>query len=234
MAVVAVAASVLFTSCNSGKNNKITNYNDSISYALGVDYAANALMGMASTGETYNNDLFAVGFSDYVAGNPKIDQDKAYDILNAHFEKLMAERRSEQQQFEAMEQPTDEDNILYLGENAKKDGIKTTRSGLQYRVIKESKGEKPGSDKEVVRVEYTGRLIDGTVFDSSKDHGMPAEFALNQVISGWTEGLQLMPVGSIYEFTIPPQLGYGDREITGLIPANSILIFEVELLEILK
>ena len=120
----------------------------------------------------------------------------------------------------------------FLAENALKDGIKVTDSGLQYEVLKMGKGKKPtATDK--VKVHYHGTLIDGTVFDSSVDRGEPITFGLNQVIAGWTEGVQLMPVGSKFRFYIPQELGYGARE-AGKIPPYSTLIFEVELLGIEK
>jgi FKBP-type peptidyl-prolyl cis-trans isomerase len=120
----------------------------------------------------------------------------------------------------------------FLSENRQKEGIKETPTGLQYRVLKEGDGEKPKAD-EKVKVHYVGKLIDGTKFDSSIDRGEPAEFGLNQVIKGWTEGLQLMKAGSKYEFFIHPKIAYGSRP-RPQIPANSLLIFEVELIEVLK
>jgi FKBP-type peptidyl-prolyl cis-trans isomerase len=121
----------------------------------------------------------------------------------------------------------------YLQANAKKDGVTTTASGLQYKVINEGNGPKPASASATVQVHYRGRLIDGTEFDSSYKRGQPAEFPLNRVIAGWTEGLQLMAVGAKYEFYIPSELGYGKRGAGGLIPPDATLIFEVELLKIL-
>jgi FKBP-type peptidyl-prolyl cis-trans isomerase len=118
----------------------------------------------------------------------------------------------------------------FLAENAQKVGVVTTASGLQYRVITEGSGSRPGPT-DTVTVNYRGTLIDGTQFDSSYDRGQPATFPLNQVIAGWTEGLQLMTVGSTYEFVIPSQLGYGASG-QGPIPPNAVLIFEVELLGI--
>ncbi|MBQ9339524.1 MAG: FKBP-type peptidyl-prolyl cis-trans isomerase [Paludibacteraceae bacterium] len=120
----------------------------------------------------------------------------------------------------------------FLEANKLKDGIVVTESGLQYEVLKEGKGPKP-SATDRVKVHYHGTLIDGTVFDSSVERGEPITFGLNQVIKGWTEGVQLMPVGSKYRFFIPQELGYGGRE-AGKIPPYSTLIFEVELLGIEK
>ena len=120
----------------------------------------------------------------------------------------------------------------FLAANKLREGVITTESGLQYEVIKQGKGPKPTADSKV-KVHYHGTLIDGTVFDSSVDRGEPIEFSLNQVIKGWTEGVQLMPVGSKYKFYIPQDLGYGSRA-AGQIPPYSTLIFEVELLGIVK
>lgn len=125
-----------------------------------------------------------------------------------------------------------EDGEKFLAENALKEGVKVTESGLQYEVIKMGKGKKPAATDRV-KVHYHGTLIDGTVFDSSVDHGEPIVFGLNQVIKGWTEGVQLMPVGSKFRFYIPQELGYGAQN-AGSIPPYSTLIFEVELLGIEK
>lgn len=123
---------------------------------------------------------------------------------------------------------------MFLEENAKKEGVKTTASGLQYEVITMGKGKKPVASSKV-KVHYKGTLLDGTEFDSSYKRNAPAEFPLGNVIKGWTEGLQLMPVGSKFKFYISPELGYGPRGAGGgQIPPNSALIFEVELLEILN
>ena len=118
----------------------------------------------------------------------------------------------------------------FLSKQAKESAVKKTASGLLYKVLKKGTGAKPSST-DTVEVNYKGTLIDGTEFDSSYTRGKPVSFPLNRVIPGWTEGLQLMPVGSKYKFTIPSELAYGERDL-GKIPANSTLVFEVDLLEI--
>jgi len=119
----------------------------------------------------------------------------------------------------------------FLAANAKKPGVMTTASGLQYKVLRDAAGQKPSKQSEV-EVHYKGTLIDGTVFDSSYDRGESIAFFLTQVIPGWSEGVQLMPVGAKYEFYIPFELAYGPKGIPGVIPPHSTLIFEVELLKI--
>lgn len=121
----------------------------------------------------------------------------------------------------------------YLEENKGKEGIKTTASGLQYKVEKEGDGEKPKA-ADTVKVHYTGKLIDGTVFDSSVERGEPVTFKVQEVIPGWIEGLQLMKTGGKYTFYIPSKLGYGEFGAGPTIPPNSVLVFDVELLEIVK
>lgn len=119
----------------------------------------------------------------------------------------------------------------FLAANQSKDGVVALPSGLQYMVLTEGTGEKPGATDKVT-CHYHGTLIDGTVFDSSVQRGQPATFPLDRVISGWTEGLQLMPVGSKWRFFIPPNLGYGDRQVSAQIGPNSTLVFDVELLSV--
>ena len=125
------------------------------------------------------------------------------------------------------------DGKRFLEENAKKEGVVTTESGLQYFVVKEGNDVHPTATDEVT-VHYTGKLINGTVFDSSVERGEPATFALNQVIKGWTEGLQLMGEGAVYRFFIPYDLAYGEKGAGGTIPPYSTLIFDVELIKVGK
>lgn len=131
----------------------------------------------------------------------------------------------------ALNDKTAKDGVAFLADNAKRDGVKTTESGLQYEVITSAEGAKPKVN-DVVSVHYTGTLIDGTVFDSSVERGESVEFPVGGVIPGWVEGLQLMSVGEKYKFYIPSELAYGAQSPTPEIPANSTLVFEVELLDI--
>ena len=139
-------------------------------------------------------------------------------------------RAQQEQQVEAMAEANLKSGEAFLAENAKKDGVTVTASGLQYRVITEGAGDAPKATV-TVKVHYEGRLISGDVFDSSIARGEPVSFPLNGVIPGWSEGVQLMKVGSKFEFTIPSALAYGPSG-TGPIPPNSVLVFDVELLEI--
>ena len=139
-------------------------------------------------------------------------------------------RAQQEQQVEAMAEANLNSGEAFLAENAKKDGVTVTASGLQYRVITEGAGDAPKAT-DTVKVHYEGRLISGDIFDSSIARGEPVSFPLNGVIPGWSEGVQLMKVGSKFEFTIPSALAYGPSG-TGPIPPNSVLVFDVELLEI--
>jgi FKBP-type peptidyl-prolyl cis-trans isomerase FkpA len=190
------------------------------SYAFGV------LMGaeLKPFGFTFDYKAFTDGFKASVDGNTKITEDEAVTIVQQTIEESM--KREAEANLEAGKK--------FLEENAKKNGVITTESGLQYEVVRDADGPKPRADG-TVRVNYEGTLIDGKVFDSSYKRGEPAEFPLDQVIMGWTEGIQLMSPGSRYKFYIPPELGYGDQPVgNGLIPANSVLIFDVELLNVFE
>ncbi len=124
-----------------------------------------------------------------------------------------------------------EEGSKFLSENAQQEGVVTLPSGLQYKVVEAGDGDKPGPT-DVVQVHYEGRLIDGSVFDSSMERGVPAEFPVNRVIAGWTEALQLMAVGSEWELYIPSELAYGPQGAGGVIGPNATLIFKVKLLDI--
>lgn len=200
---------------------------DKVSYALGLGIGRQlAQMGASEL----NIDDFAAAIKDVIAGNElKVSNREAQTIVQDYFrkqeEKLNAERAEKGKVAKA-------EGKKYLAENAKKEGVVTLPSGLQYMVLKEGNGKKPKATDQV-KCHYEGFLIDGTVFDSSIQRGEPAVFPLNQVIAGWTEGLQLMQEGAKYRFFIPYILGYGEGGAGASIPPYAALIFDVELLEVL-
>ena len=200
---------------------------DKVSYALGLGIGRQlAQMGASEL----NIDDFAAAIKDVIAGNElKVSNREAQTIVQDYFrkqeEKLNAERAEKGKVAKA-------EGEKYLAENAKKEGVVTLPSGLQYMVLKEGNGKKPKATDQV-KCHSEGFLIDGTVFDSSIQRGEPAVFPLNQVIAGWTEGLQLMQEGAKYRFFIPYILGYGEGGAGASIPPYAALIFDVELLEVL-
>ena len=171
-------------------------------------------------------DKFIQGFTDGKAGQNKFSQAEMEQVFQ-EFQKMMQTKQNSVMDEEKAK------GAAFLAENKKKDGVIETPSGLQYKVVKMGTGAKP-SATDRVKVHYHGTLIDGTVFDSSVERGQPITFGLNQVIAGWTEGVQLMPVGSKFIFYIPSNLAYGDRAAGDKIKPGSTLIFEVELLDIEK
>ena len=192
---------------------------DSVSYSLGVLVAQN----LKSQGfDEINTDELAAAISDVLNDRPtKVDVQQANMMVQQYMQEKAASKHKVNK--EAGEQ--------FLAENGQREGVTTTASGLQYEVITEGSGRKPSATDEVT-VHYHGTLIDGTVFDSSVERGEPTSFPLNRVISGWTEGVQLMSEGSKYRFFIPYNLAYGEREAGAKIKPFSALIFEVELINI--
>ena len=200
---------------------------DKNSYALGMSIAHN----MVSSG------IKEVAFDDFIAGlkavltggTPAVSFEEAAGLLDKYFAELEKKQKSEAA---AMGAAMKKEGEEFLAANAKKEGVVTLPSGLQYKVLTEGTGRKPGL-RDKVRCHYCGTFVDGTKFDSSYDRGEPAVFGLNQVIAGWTEGLQLMQEGAEYEFYIPYSLGYGEAGAPGAIPPYSALVFRVELIEVL-
>ena len=200
---------------------------DKKSYALGMSIAHN-LMGSGVKGLDYKD--FAKGVEDIMSGNkPAVSIEEAGSILEKMFKEIEREQKAENEAIGAAFKKEGED---FLKENASKEGIVVLPSGLQYKVIVKGHGKAPKATSRV-KCHYEGRFTDGSVFDSSYRRGEPAVFGLNQVIPGWTEGLQLMNEGSKYELYIPYQLAYGDSGSRGAIPPCAALVFTVELLEVL-
>ena len=225
-----VAMVLLIVSCNqNGATQKpIKTELDSVSYAIGMDVAKN----VKSSFDEFDNDLFIQGFNNVLDSTDMLlDETKAQQVVRAYFQKKQKADAAKSQE-DAIKNK--EEGEKFLAENKTKEGVQTTESGLQYLVLKEGTGEKPTTASKV-KVHYHGTLIDGTVFDSSVDRGEPTEFGVTQVIKGWTEGLQLMKVGAKYKFFIPSDIAYGaNPRPGGVIKPNSTLVFDVELLEIVK
>jgi len=224
LVILAVATAVIASSCTQSgiTGTKVKTAEDSLAYALGI---ASYFYYMTDSVDI-DPVLFAKGMLDSKNEKNTLDETTAQGYVMTYMQKRQAEK------MQAMYTKNIEEGENFLSENKKREGVQETTSGLQYEVITLGTGAKPVAT-DIVKVHYTGMLIDSTKFDSSVDRGAPAEFGVNQVIQGWQEGIQLMPVGSKFKFYIPYELGYGENG-TGPIPPYSILVFEVELLEIIK
>ena len=199
---------------------------DKMSYAMGMN------MGEYLTRTPIKIDLGLAqqGITDFIAETPMLAAEEYVAMMQLLQQKMQDAGR---QQVEAMAAENAAAEQEFMAENAKKSGITVTGSGLQYEIIIAGDGETPAAE-DVVRVHYVGTLLDGSKFDSSIDRGEPAEFGVNQVIAGWTEALQLMPVGSKYKLYIPSAIAYGAQGAGQAIPPNAALVFEVELLDIVR
>ena len=229
---------IILSSCNNkGVTKKeLKNDVDTVSYVIGLDMAFKLKQNFAEVDE----DLFLQGFMNGLDSTDiLIENNKIEGIIRDFFQKKQLGQQ-EKQKAEAIKKLEEEfadvksEGVEFLGVNRSKENVQTTESGLQYIVLKEGSGDKPTADSKV-KVHYHGTSINGTVFDSSVDRGKPSEFFANQVIKGWTEGLQLMKVGSKFKFFVPQELAYGafPRQ-GGPIKPFETLIFEVELLDIIE
>ncbi|MGE6330449.1 FKBP-type peptidyl-prolyl cis-trans isomerase [Psychrobacter pacificensis] len=229
------SAMLLMTGCSTNNGSQETaaqsvsiteqsSASEKVGYSLGFMMAE----GNKEAVKDLNLDTFEKGFRDGYEGNDSaLTQEQMQEVLMT-YQKEQEEQFAKDMQTKATENKTA--GTAFLAENAKKEDVKQTDSGLQYKVLKEGTGKSPKAT-DVVEVNYEGKLIDGTVFDSSYERGEPIEFPLNQVIAGWTEGLQLMKEGGKYEFYIPSDIAYGEAGNAGIEP-NSTLIFTVELLKV--
>ena len=222
---IAVVASMV--SCGNQKADvkSLETEIDSVSYAIGLTMSSQLKQGF----DEVNKDILTQAIKNGLdSTNLLIESKDVQNVIKNYFQKKQAADKAAEL---AKSEVYKKEGIAFLEANKAKEGVVTTASGLQYIVLKEGKGEKPTTSSKV-KVHYHGTTIDGTVFDSSVDKGTPAEFGVTQVIKGWTEGLQLMNVGSKFKFFIPQELAYGANPRPGVIKPFMALVFEVELLEI--
>jgi len=219
--LVAFMSAALVAGCNAEKEVVLESDIDKMSYGIGMNMAR-SIKGQPIE---LNADALVAGLKDTLADKElKLDEAAVREAFAAVREAQMEKQKLASE--EALKAGED-----YLAENAKKDGVKVTESGLQYEVITAGDGQSPAAT-DTVEVHYHGTLIDGSVFDSSVERGSPASFPVNRVISGWTEALQMMKVGDKWRLHIPSNLAYGPQSPSPKIPANSTLVFEVELLSV--
>jgi FKBP-type peptidyl-prolyl cis-trans isomerase FkpA len=222
LSVVLVAA---FGACQAGPSADLESFEGRSSYAVGADIGTN----LKQTGVELELSGVMAGISDALEGREiQLTDEEMREVLQELSTRMQT---AQQQQFEEATERNIAEGQAYLAENGQREGVVTTASGLQYEVLTQGTGPRPSATDQV-SVNYRGTLVDGTEFDSSYERGEPVTFPINQVIAGWTEALQLMPVGSKYRFVIPSNLAYGERGSGPVIGPNSTLTFEVELMAI--
>ncbi len=221
-----LVTAILFSCGNQGKEvTSLKTELDSVSYAVGLNMSYQ----LKNSFEDVKKEILIQAIRNGLdSTNLLLDSKSIQKTVQTYFQKIQQEKKKEEL---AKYEVYRKEGLAFLEANKTKEGVKTTESGLQYVVLKEGKGKKPKTTDRV-KVHYHGTTVDGTVFDSSVDRGTPAEFGVTQVIKGWTEGLQLMKVGSQYKFFIPQELAYGENPRPGIIKPFMALIFEVELLDI--
>ncbi|TXR54005.1 FKBP-type peptidyl-prolyl cis-trans isomerase [Reinekea thalattae] len=226
---LAIAISGCSQAVNSQENVELETDAQKASYGIGYGFGQNILA--QTQGIELSSDAMVKGLLDALAEEDMVLSEE--DIQAAIVALQQAQIDAQTAERDAMITKSREEGEAFLAENAEKEGVITTESGLQYEVIEANGGTEYPDESSTVSVHYHGTLINGTVFDSSIERGEAIEFPLGGVISGWTEGLQLMAKGDKYRFFIPADLAYGDNQVSPQIPAGSTLIFEVELLDIL-
>jgi FKBP-type peptidyl-prolyl cis-trans isomerase len=220
-----LAAVALFACCAHAQTKmELKDLKAKASYSIGADIASN----MKRQDLDLDPKAIAAGLADGFAGKTILTDAEMKQVLNEFRTQMMAAMETKQK---SAGEKNVKDGEAFLAANAKKEGVKVTASGLQYKVLKSGKGKTP-KETDTVKVHYHGTLIDGTVFDSSVERGEPISFPLNGVIKGWTEGLQLMKEGDKFQLTIPSKLAYGENGPGGKIGPNATLIFDVELIAI--
>ncbi|WP_299549330.1 FKBP-type peptidyl-prolyl cis-trans isomerase [Seonamhaeicola sp.] len=237
LSVFAIALIVVSCNKNGAQSKSLETATDSLSYAIGMDVARN--VASSFEGDEFDHDLFYQGYMSVTDSTDLlIDKTLVQGIIQTYMQKKQQEQFAKQQEEAAKKAEEQFGDLKAAGEklmadNISKEGVQTTESGLQYIVLKDVEGDKPTA-ADRVKVHYHGTLFDGTIFDSSVDRGEPSTFGVGQVIKGWTEGLQLMSVGSKYKFYIPQELAYGHQQRGQHIKPFTPLVFEVELIEIVK
>lgn len=221
-ATMAVCLAAAVAGCSQEAKVSLETEIDKASYGIGLNMGR----GLAKEeGVTFNGDAIAAGIQDILTAKEQRVTDE--DIQAA----IAAVRDIQMAKLQELNEAASKESTDFLAENAKRDGVTVTESGLQYEVLASGEGATP-AETDVVSTHYHGTLIDGTVFDSSVERGQPAEFPVNRVIPGWTEALQKMKVGDKWKLFVPSDLAYGERSPSPKIPANATLIFEVELLSV--
>ena len=227
LTVIFLSAALISCSQNEQPNVKIETAKDSASYAVGYNIGRN----IKSQVKNINNDVFLKGLTHAVNGDSSLFSEIELAHQVQSYQKQLVDKKNSE--VKAIAEKNLKEGEAFLAENKTKDGVVTTATGLQYKILKKGNGPQPKKTDKVA-VNYEGKLLDGRVFDSSIKRGKPSTFGVSQAIPGLTEALQLMPVGSKWELYIPPSLGYGSRQSSERIGPNSTLIFEVELLKIEK
>ncbi|MGI8891676.1 MAG: FKBP-type peptidyl-prolyl cis-trans isomerase [Chthoniobacterales bacterium] len=222
---VALAISVALASAVSAADTELKDQKEKVSYSIGLDIGTTLKRQLIDV----NEELLNKGIQDGMKGNKALLTDEQMKETMATFQKEMVSKQAAAKK--ASGEKNAEEGKKFLAENKGKEGVKTTSSGLQYKVVKQGTGPTPKAT-DTVKVNYRGTTIDGTEFDSSYKRGQPASFPVNRVIKGWTEALQLMKVGSKYQLVIPADQAYGERGAGSDIGPNATLLFDVELLEI--